>query len=283
MNKELLIALIDKDLQELQILTEGFSEMENFPKTLIDLSVDKAKNIVDCLQKLPLNNKNSVEVPQNELEIEQQPFVEEKPLETVVPAEERTDLKQQNFDEVFEVLQEPNTAPEIEEDFEIVVLETPQNEPIVEQKEELIIEEIIEPKIEPIIEEKVEEIIEPKVEPIIEEKVEEIIEPKVEPIIEAKEEPKTEMIFGQPTKIPVVQGGGQSKVPDLKNAFSIADRFKFQRELFDGNGEKFSKSLTLFNEMDTLEQAQDYITNNLKFDLQNPVVQAFVEILKRKF
>ena len=260
MNKELLIALIYKDLQELQILTKGFSEMENFSQTLIDLSVDKAKNIVDCLQKLPLNIKEPIDAPQNEFEIEQKSvveakkekiaeeiveqnmtfeFVEAPPLTTEKPAEEYENLEQQNFDEVFEILDEPNILPEIEEKIEIAIQETPKEE----------------------------------------QKVEPIIEAKVEP----KEEQKIETIFNQTDKIPVVQMASQGKVPDLKHAFSIADRFRFQRELFDGNGEKFSKSLTNLNEMETFEQAQDYIINTLKFDLQNSVVQAFIEILKRKF
>ena len=48
MNKDTLIALIEKDIAELQTLTQGFAEMETFPQPLIDLAVTK----VEMCQKL---------------------------------------------------------------------------------------------------------------------------------------------------------------------------------------------------------------------------------------
>ena len=249
MNKELLIALIYKDLDELKILTKGFSEMENFPKTLVDLSVDKAKSIADCLQKLPLNTCES---------------------------QESTTKSQDTAIEIGEEKIE-------EEIFEVPKFEVQIKEEVLEKQimEEQIEKEVLE---EPIIEEEIEvDILEEQQE--VEEQIE-IVEAQPEIVFEQpKVEEKKELKFEpseQKIKISDNQPILQNKVADLKQAVSIADRFRFQRELFDGNGEKFSKSLADFNEMETLEQAQNYIVQNLKLDLENPVVQSFINILKRK-
>ena len=255
MNKESLITLIYKDLYELKVLANGFSEMKIFPKSLVDLAVDKAKNIADCLQKLPLNADES-QPPY--LDFAQQPRTKSQEAETKSIEEKFDIFEETKIEKIFFTEQ-----PKFEEQIEADILD----EPIIEEK----IEEKIskEPTIKEEIEEKI-EIVEAKPEIIVEQL---IVEEKIEPIIE-KVEPKKDV---SPTK-PI----SQNKVSDLKQAFSIADRFRFQRELFDGNGERLSKALADLNEMETLEQAQNYIIKNLKFDLKNSVVQTFIEILKKK-
>jgi hypothetical protein len=222
MDKELLIALIYKDLQELEVLTKGFSEMSFFPQTLVDLSVAKAKNIVDCLQKLPLSVTKSTEFvkieEKNIAKIEE--IAEEKPIEKV---QKKVENLEENASEKVKILEEK-------------------------------------PKIEIKIEEKVEAKIEAKIEK--------------ETATEPPQLPKEENI--------VAKSILKNKNLDLKQAFSIADRFRFQRELFGGNGEKFSQSLSDFNSMQSLEDAHNYIVKKLNLDLQNVAVQDFIEILKRK-
>jgi len=263
MNKELLITLIYKDLEELKVLTKGFSEMENFPKTLVDLAVDKAKNIADCLQKLPCENQEpraksqDVETKMVEEKIEEIEILEDPKIEEEIKVAETQPnivIEQPKVEEI----NLSTSLKEIEEKVEILEEPTIEEEVVVETLEE---QQEVEEQIE-IAETQSEIVFE---QPKIEEKIEPIIE-KVEPKIET---PATKLIL-------------ESKVSDLKQAFSIADRFRFERELFDSNGEKFLKALADFNKMETLEQAQNYIANNLKFDLETSAVQAFIEILKRK-
>jgi len=241
MDKKPLITLIYRDLYELKVLTSGFSEMKNFPKMLVDLAVDKAENIANCLKKLPLN----VDESQAYLDFAQQ-SITEKPASA--PLSNHTSAPLSNQEEKPKMAEEKIEIikkPEIEEKIEAEIL----NE---KEKVEVQIVEQIQPKI--VVEQ-----------PKIEEKFEQTVE---------KIEPKIEISVAKPTF--------QNKDLDLKQAVSIADRFRFNRELFDGNGEKLSKALADFNEMETLEQAQNYIVKNFKFDLENPVVQSFIEILKRK-
>ena len=60
MNKDTLIALIEKDIAELQTLTQGFAEMETFPQPLIDLAVTKVESLRHCLTAMPEAARDSV-------------------------------------------------------------------------------------------------------------------------------------------------------------------------------------------------------------------------------
>ena len=63
MNKELLITLIKKDVNELGIVLEGLLENNNLPKSIINLSIDKAENIASCLKQLLEEN---AQIPQTQ-------------------------------------------------------------------------------------------------------------------------------------------------------------------------------------------------------------------------
>jgi hypothetical protein len=195
MSKELLIALINKDINELKYLTRGFSEMEKIPDAIIDLSVAKAQNIVDCLHKLPLR----AEKVDSLVEL----AVEEAPLQNI---------GQQTF-----LNKNEEKTPQIVE-------ETPQ---------------------------------------VID------IEKKIEPITEIKAEPI------------IADNIQKNRISDLKKMFSIADRFRFQRELF-ASGEQLNTAISIFNEMNTMDEACSYIERNFKWDFQNADVKAFIAILEKK-
>lgn len=70
---------------------------------------------------------------------------------------------------------------------------------------------------------------------------------------------------------------------DLKKELGIGDRFRFQRELFGGNGEKLSTALTTLNDMATMDDAINYITTVLRLDLENPISKDFVDFVQKRF
>ena len=70
---------------------------------------------------------------------------------------------------------------------------------------------------------------------------------------------------------------------DLKKELGIGDRFRFQRELFGGNGEKLSTALTTLNDMATMGDAINYITTVLRLDLDNPISKDFVDFVQKRF
>jgi primosomal protein N'' len=97
MNKDLLIALMQKDLSELNVMLEGIAEWKSVPSSINRLALSKAENIVASLQKLS--------------EVKDEPKVEERQTEHI-------------FDEAKKVL-EPEiveTSICLEEDLERCVV-----------------------------------------------------------------------------------------------------------------------------------------------------------------
>ena len=61
MNKDVLVALIAKDVNELQTLTEGLDQMETIPAPYLRLALDKSKTLTANLENL-INYLNDKEL-----------------------------------------------------------------------------------------------------------------------------------------------------------------------------------------------------------------------------
>ncbi|HPB84649.1 MAG TPA: hypothetical protein PLR63_02555, partial [Paludibacteraceae bacterium] len=81
MTKETLIILIEKEITEIISLTKGFAELDTFPKPLMEMALEKSKNLTKCLDQLA----KLKEKPQPEkVVVEPQPKAEKpQPIETV--------------------------------------------------------------------------------------------------------------------------------------------------------------------------------------------------------
>lgn len=228
MTRETLIVLIEKEINELQTLTKGFSEMPEFPKTLLDLAVAKTDNLRECLLNLP---KATLPVVEAVVEKKPEPIpevakVEEKPqpetvVETVMVTETTTELTQTEETEVVEKHAEHVTSV------------------VTEQTQHIVAETIH----------------------------------------------KTATVSDTLLKSDNSLGSTIAKQPinDIKQAISIADRFRFQRELFDGNGEKMNQVLSDLNQFDTLEKAQDYLAKHVKWVADDDNVVDFMMLLQRRY
>ena len=73
------------------------------------------------------------------------------------------------------------------------------------------------------------------------------------------------------------------KIIDLKSSITLGDRFRFQRELFGGNGEKMNKAISDFNSFETMAEAQSYIAKNFDWPLDNDAVSDFIQLLQRRY
>ncbi len=121
---------------------------------------------------------------------------------------------------------------------------------------------------------------EPVPEPIYEvaSEPEVIVEPEPvpvqEPIIvpEPEPEPIPEPEPAQPTRTAVNTR--------LLKAFTLNDKFRFRRELFNGDDDDFADTLSLLAHMPSYAEAADYLTNDLLWDTRNPNVEDFLAILK---
>ena len=73
------------------------------------------------------------------------------------------------------------------------------------------------------------------------------------------------------------------KISDIKTAISIGDRFRFQRELFRGNGEDMNKTLNYINQLATFDEVHSFLQSKYSWDEENDNVEDFYQIAKRKF
>ncbi|WP_346857097.1 hypothetical protein [uncultured Draconibacterium sp.] len=73
-----------------------------------------------------------------------------------------------------------------------------------------------------------------------------------------------------------------SPVSSLKSAIGINDRYQYIRELFEGNGDAFTKAVTDLDALNTIQEAVNYLQQNYKWK-KNDTSLKFVNLVKRRF
>ncbi len=85
--------------------------------------------------------------------------------------------------------------------------------------------------------------------------------------IERGEEKQTKKVFTRNTA--------------LLKAFTLNDKFRFIRDIFNGNERDFNDTLSLLADMEELSEAEDYLYNDMMLDRENPAVVDFVAVISR--
>lgn len=75
----------------------------------------------------------------------------------------------------------------------------------------------------------------------------------------------------------------EGKAPRGRLVFSINDRYRFKRELFNNSDAEFNNTLAFVASMEDYEEAESYFLDELQLDPSNPDVAAFLDILKNYF
>lgn len=70
---------------------------------------------------------------------------------------------------------------------------------------------------------------------------------------------------------------------DLKQAFTINDRYRFRRELFGNSDTEFIDMINLVSAMTSLSEAEDYFYGDLEWDQENEEVRDFMNIITHYF
>ena len=109
---------------------------------------------------------------------------------------------------------------------------------------------------------------------------------------EAVPEPEDEMpVPPVPTEFPepeeeplrVDQKVQRSLSKDIRKAFSVNDRFRFQRELFAGSASAMNTAIEHIEVMRTYGNAELYFYSQLNWDRENEVVKDFMTIVRNHF
>ena len=72
-------------------------------------------------------------------------------------------------------------------------------------------------------------------------------------------------------------------VSDIRQAISLGDRFLYQRELFGQNAELMQRTLTELDQLNSYEDALNYINQHFHWDTESNTYQQFLITLHRRF
>lgn len=249
MNRELLVTLLRKDIQELDMITQGFMEMSLYPKAILLLAQRKTEDIQRYIVQLSeLGSDANVEnLKQDESET-QQPSV-------VVSNVDKSVVQEEQVDELIIDIDE-NNEESTNEELPIEIIEFENNTMVSSVTQLLEIEEI---KLAP---------------PVVEH-----TEKEEKPIHFSTT--RNELLSKTDNTLSATLAN--KKIDDLKQAISIGDRFRFQRELFRGNGEEMNKSLNYINQLATLDEALSFLTSKYGWSDDNEAVEDFLQIVRRRF
>ena len=325
MNKDVLVALIAKDVNELQTLTEGLDLMEAIPAPYLRLALDKSKALTANLENL-INYLNNKEV-EDKLEAQRQAELEAKQAEEAARKAElvRIAEEQEALFRAEELERQRREEERIKAEAEIArqaaALEAARQAELAEKRRRE--EEETRRKEEEIRRQKEEQERQAELARIEAEKEAERkrIEEEMRKLEEEQQiSEETEHISAeeQQSIVSVVDIVGDNqvttlaesieatesvadklaknaddtlasainnkKIIDLKSSITLGDRFRFQRELFGGNGEKMNKAISDFNSFETMTEAQDYIAKNfVHWALDNETVSDFIQLLQRRY
>ncbi len=299
MNKDVLVALIAKDVNELQVLTEGLDQMEAIPAPYLRLALDKSKALTANLENL-INYLNNKEV-EDKLEAQRQAELEAKQAEEAARQAELARIAEEQ-EALFRAeelerqrREEERLKAEAEMARQVAAIEAARQAELAEKRRRE--EEEARRKEEEILRKKEEQ--ERQAEEVRRQEEESInpintidsidtIATTDSPITTLAEsiEP-TESVADKLAKTAddtLAAALNNKKIIDLKSSITLGDRFRFQRELFGGNGEKMNKAISDFNSFETMTEAQEYISKNfVHWALDNETVSDFIQLLQRRY
>jgi hypothetical protein len=73
------------------------------------------------------------------------------------------------------------------------------------------------------------------------------------------------------------------RLKDVQSAIGINDRFLFIRELFGNSAEDYNSAIEFVNQSANYTVVDNWIKNEKDWDPENPTVNQFIEVVKRKF
>lgn len=257
MSKEVYIALIQKDIKELDVIAQGLYETDFPSPTVIKLASSKAMDIVNNLQRL-----STVKQEESKAEKENQ---EKLAAEAKAKAEK---------EEQERLAAEAKAKAEREEQERLAAEAKAKAER--EEQERLAAE--AKAKAEREEQERLADEAKAKAAGIINDhNKHSIIEEKIGNVESKVEQMSKEKGGSMADKI------ASSKISSIKSAISIADRFRFQRELFGGNADLMNSTLDRLDACSTIEEAEDIINDFTEWNPEDENVNDFLKLLGRRF
>jgi hypothetical protein len=71
-------------------------------------------------------------------------------------------------------------------------------------------------------------------------------------------------------------------ITNIADAIGINDKFIFIKELFNGNENKYNKTIEVLNNATNFNDAYNYLMGNFNWDMDNSLVQILLDLIRRK-
>ena len=326
MNKDVLVALIAKDVNELQTLTEGLDQMPTIPAPYLRLALDKSKALTANIDNL-INYLNNKEV-EDQLEAQRQAEIEAQKAEEAAREAELARIAEEQEAlfraEELERERQAEARRKAEEEIarQVAAIEAARQLELEEKRrreEEARLQAELEEKRR---REEEERRIAAEQEAARQREEEARLQDEFENQAHLQEEQSIVSIDSIVSTNPIasissvtsiespvttvadsietsesladklaknaddtlVSAINNKKIIDLKSSITLGDRFRFQRELFGGNGEKMNKAISDFNSFETMTEAQDYIAKYfVHWALDSDTVSDFIQLLQRRY
>lgn len=265
MNRELIVTLLQKDIQELEMITRGFMEMSEYPAAIIELATRKSEDIQGYIRQL---SEVRADVSDKESKAGFKITKEAMP------------------ENISEILPEPEVESETEnENNEHEATFNPEDKQELEDVE-VDVAEVIEPEPSALHEDA------PEIEVVV--PAEDVLSVVRHP--ETRDEMQKTTTSDQASTFvttrnealskednSIVSALGNRKIADIREALNIGDRFRFQRELFRSNGEDMNKTLNYINQLATFTEVQSFLQSKYGWDEENPAAKDFYQLVRRRF
>ena len=285
MNRKLLVTLLQKNIQELELITQGFMEMSEYPMPIIVLAQRKIDDIQQYIKELSLLKGEESAIEVNELVPVEQIAIEndieladnmenvkvefENAIASTIILSEKL-IEEDMVEKVAEEV--ANDQIEVDEITEVLIVETIEEVDVLEFAEENNEKEHFQ-----IIADSDQEKISESEKPTQEEVRKTILGERNSATIHTR----NETLSKSDNSISAILAN--KKTTDIKQAINIGDRFRFQRELFRANGEDMNKTLTYINQLASLEEALSFLRSKYGWAAENEAAEDFYQIVRRRF
>ncbi len=337
MERELIVTLLKKNIDDLILLTEGFEEMTVYPRALIHLAQLKTNDIKQYLYELgewkpaalPVVVEETLQVlppaipdstPEQSLESDPvEPLPVEPPISEILTVETSKiqdesdtipdELPEMSIEKTLETLatietselpayEAENTGAEEETEGPIAPDEEPVQPELPEEEVEVLSAPDEEEKSAPDEKEKSAPDEEEKTPPQEEDpQDEEISTPDENEKSTPQEEDKKQVTLAEKLAMGMSRNEsqtnsesnrlsnslGNTKIDDIRQAISIGDRFRFQRELFRNNGEEMNKMLNYINLLASFQEIESFLQKKYGWTDDNQTAKDLYAIVRRKF
>lgn len=102
----------------------------------------------------------------------------------------------------------------------------------------------------------------------------------IEETVEDEPESRVEVNSGAPAPLPASRQQSSSNIRrPVSTVFNLNDKFRFRRELFGNSEVAYVEALNMLSAMNSLDEAKEYLYEDLEWDPANEDVIAFIELL----